>query len=147
MAADHIIDDISRNCLLSASRRLSRVVTALYEEEFRVHNIKASQFSLLIVIAKAGPVRRSDVGRYADIDPSTLTRNLAVMASAGWIEEVIAGADGRGNPLQVTAKGRQLINAVAPAWRRAQQRARKVLGGDGVAALTSLFNLVTDKNS
>lgn len=141
MAAQDIIDDMACNCLLSASRRLSRVMTSLYEEEFRPHHIKASQFNLLIVIAKAGPVRRTDVGRYADIDPSTLTRNLAVMISNGWVEEVIAGEDGRGNPLRVTNKGRRLIEAIAPGWRRVQQRARKLLGTERVAALASMFSL------
>jgi DNA-binding MarR family transcriptional regulator len=147
MTARGIIDDISRNCLLSASRRLSRIVTSLYEEELRPHHIKASQLSLLVVVAKAGPVRRSDVGRHADIDPSTLTRNLAVMVSNGWIEEVIAGDDGRGNPLQITARGRRLIETIAPGWRRTQQRARKLLGSERVAALTSLFNLSNDEDS
>jgi DNA-binding MarR family transcriptional regulator len=124
---------------------LSRILTSLYEEELRPHGIKASQLTLLVVVAKAGPVRRSDVGRYADIDPSTLTRNLAVMASNGWIEDVIGGDDGRGNPLQITAEGRRLIKRIAPAWRRAQQRARKLLGSDRVAAVTSLLNISDDE--
>jgi DNA-binding MarR family transcriptional regulator len=147
MAKRDIVDEISRTCLLSASRRLSRIVTSLYDEELRPHGIKASQFSLLVVVAKAGPVRRSDVGRYADIDPSTLTRNLAVMASNGWIEEVVAGDDGRGNPLQITATGRSLLEAIAPDWRRAQRRAGKLLGGNRAAALTSLFSPTSEAGS
>jgi len=122
-------------------------MTSLYDEAPRPHGIKASQFSLLVVVAKAGPVRRSEVGRSADIDPSTLTRNLGVMISNDWIEEVIGGDDARGNPLQITAKGRRLIEAIAPDWRRAQQRARKLLGGDRVADLTSLFNLSNDEGA
>lgn len=143
MAKRDIIDDISCNCLLAATRRLGRIITGLYEEELRPFHIKASQFNLLVVVAKAGPVRRTDVGRYADIDPSTLTRNLAVMASNGWIEDVIVGDDGRGNPVRITAKGRRLIDDVAPGWRKAQQRARKLLGEQRVAALISLFELPT----
>jgi DNA-binding MarR family transcriptional regulator len=141
MTKPDIVEDISCNCLLSASRRLSRIVTSIYEEELRLHHVKASQFNLLVVVAKAGPVRRTDIGRYADIDPSTLTRNLSVMVSNGWIEEVVAGDDGRGNPIQITVKGRRLIEAIAPGWRRAQQRARKLLGAERVAVLTSLFDL------
>lgn len=143
MAKRDIIDDISCNCLLAATRRLGRIITGLYEEELRPFHIKASQFNLLVVVAKAGPVRRTDVGRYADIDPSTLTRNLAVMASNGWIEDVIVGDDGRGNPVRITAKGRRLIDDVAPGWRKAQQRARKLLGEQRIAALISLFELPT----
>jgi len=141
-----IIDDISRNCLLSASRRLSRIVTAIYDDELRPHGIKASQLNLLVVIAKTGPVRRSKISRYADIDPSTLTRNLAVMLSNGWIEDVVAGDDGRGNPLRITSLGRDLIDAVAPGWRRAQRRARDCLG-DRMIALTSPVDGPNDKKT
>jgi len=131
-----IIDDISRNCLLSASRRLARIVTTIYDDELRPHGIKGSQLNLLVVIAKTGPVRRSKISRYADIDPSTLSRNLAVMLTNGWIEDVASGDDGRGNPLQITSQGRNLIDAVAPGWRRAQTRTRECLG-DRMIALTS----------
>ena len=139
MASPDLIDDISRNCLMSASRRLSRVVTSLYDDELRPHQIKASQFHLLVVVAKAGPVRRSDIGRIADIDRSTLTRNLAVMISSKWVEQVTDGDDGRGSPVQITPLGLRLIETVAPGWRRAQRRASKLLGRDRAAGLTSLF--------
>jgi DNA-binding MarR family transcriptional regulator len=139
MSKRDVVDEIACSCLLSASRRLGRVVTSIFDEELRPFHVKASQFGLLVVIAKAGPVRRTDIGRYADLDPSTLTRNLAVMASNGWIEDVIEGDDGRGDPVRITAKGRHLIDGVAPGWKKAQQRARKFLGDERAASLISLF--------
>ncbi|HEY8248491.1 MAG TPA: MarR family winged helix-turn-helix transcriptional regulator [Hyphomicrobium sp.] len=139
MPKHDVVDEIACSCLLSASRRLGRVVTSIFDEELRPFQVKASQFGLLVVIAKAGPVRRTDIGRYADLDPSTLTRNLAVMASNGWIEDVIEGDDGRGDPVRITAKGRHLIDGVAPGWKKAQQRARKFLGDERAASLISLF--------
>ena len=139
MSKRDVIDEISCSCLLSASRRLGRVVTSIFEDELRPFHIKASQFGLLVVVAKAGPVRRTDIGRYTDLDPSTVTRNLAVMASNGWIEEVIEGDDGRGDPVRITAKGRHLIDSVTPGWKKAQQRARKFLGEERAGSLISLF--------
>lgn len=147
MAADDTIDDIANHCLLSTTRKLARIVTSIYDEELRPHDIKGSQLNLLVVIAKTGPVRRSDIGRYAAIDRSTLTRNLAVMAANGWIEEVVAGEDGRGNPLQITTKGRRLIEDLAPAWQRAQRRAGECLGADRIAALRSPLGAVTDNDN
>lgn len=135
MAGPGTIDEIAGTCLLSAVRKLSRIVTSIYDDELRPHGIKGSQLNLLVVIAKAGPVRRSAIGRHAAIDRSTLTRNLAVMAANGWIEEVTAQADGRGHPLRITKDGQQLIEDASPAWQRAQRRAGKALGGDRMAAL------------
>jgi DNA-binding MarR family transcriptional regulator len=144
MTKAYIIDGIVCNCLLAATRRLSRVVTGIYEDELRPFNIKASQFNLLVVVAKAGPVRRIDIGRFADLDPSTLTRNLAVMLANGWIEEVIEGDDKRGNPVRVTAAGLRLIEDVHPGWKKAQQKARKLLGEHRAVSLVALFPTPTD---
>jgi DNA-binding MarR family transcriptional regulator len=134
-----LIDEISGQCLLGRVRRLSRVVTSIYEEELRAFGLKPSQFNLLVLIARAGPVRRIDIGRLADLDPSTLTRNLAPLLSEGWIAEVIEGEDGRGNPLAITDKGLSLIASTGGAWRRAQRRAHKTLGDDGAGLLLDLF--------
>jgi len=144
MAALNTIDEIADTCLLSAARKLSRIITSVYDEELRRYDIKGSQLNLLVVIAKTGPIRRSAIGRHAAIDQSTLTRNLAVMAANGWIEEVTAETDGRGNPLRITKDGQRLIEDVAPAWRRAQTRAGQLLGADRVAALGSRPDLPAD---
>jgi DNA-binding MarR family transcriptional regulator len=80
-------------------------------------------------------VRRIELGRLLSIDPSTLTRNLAVMLKHGWIEEVPDDGDQRGAPIQTTAIGRKLLERSAPAWHRAQARAKKMLGSNGVGLL------------
>jgi DNA-binding MarR family transcriptional regulator len=129
---------MAAGCLMGRARLLTRVITGLYEDELRSLSIKATQLNLLVVIAQAGPVRRIDVGAIIQLDPSTLTRNLKVMLTNRWIEEVDDGADGRGLPLQVTAKGKALLQRAAPAWQRAQSEARKLLGDDGEALLLRL---------
>jgi DNA-binding MarR family transcriptional regulator len=99
--------------------------------------LKSSQLSLLVAVTKAGPARRIELGRLLSLDPSTLTRNLAVMLKHGWIEEVPDDGDQRGAPLQTTATGRKLLERLAPAWQRAQARAKKMLGSSGVDLILS----------
>lgn len=139
MIAPSVVDEISSNCLLSASRRLARIITSIYNEELQPLNIRATQLSLLVSIAKTGPVRRSNIGRYADIEASTITRNLAILISRSWIEEVDNGEDRRGKPLQISMEGRRVIEAAAPAWKRAQQRAYGQIGGR-ITLLSQRFN-------
>ena len=116
-------------------RTTNRVLAAVYDEELRPFGLKSSQHSLLVAVTKAGPVRRIELGRLLSIDPSTLTRNLAVMLKHGWIEEVPDDGDQRGAPIQTTAIGRKLLEKSAPAWHRAQARAKKMLGSNGVGLL------------
>ena len=132
------IEQIVCECLLSRARILNRVLTGIYDDELRPYGLKATQLNLLVLVARVGPVRRIDIGKRLHLDPSTLTRNLKIMLANGWIEERIDGEDGRGLPLQVTAKGRDLLNQIVPSWRKAQDRARKLIGDEGETLLKRL---------
>ena len=133
-----IIDQIGCDCLLSRARVLNRVLTGIYDDELREFGLKATQLNLLVVVARVGPVRRIDIGKRLHLDPSTLTRNLKIMLTHGWIEEIIDGEDGRGSPLRVTAQGRDLLHQIVPSWRKAQARTQKLIGNDGATLLRKL---------
>jgi DNA-binding MarR family transcriptional regulator len=135
---DCTIDKIACECLLVRVRKLDRVLTRIYDAELRPFGLKASQLSLLVLVAKAGPIRRIEIGKILHLDPSTLTRNLKIMLSNGWIQEIADGEDGRGLPVQITAQGRELLNKIGPAWRKAQTRTEKFLGDDGAILLRKL---------
>ena len=136
-SAQAIANEVARECVMTRWRTTNRVLTAVYDEELRPFGLKSTQHSLLVGVTKAGPVRRIELGRLLSIDPSTLTRNLAVMLKHGWIEEVPDDADQRGAPVQTTAMGRKLLERSGPAWHRAQARAKKMLGSAGVNLLFS----------
>jgi len=139
-STDHpsIIDQISSECLLGHWRRVNRVLSGIYEAEMRDWGLKSSQLNLLVAVAKAGPVRRIDLGKRLHLDPSTLTRNLKVMLKQGWIEEKPDEEDQRSARLKITTKGGKLLENIAPAWKRAQARARQMLGSEGAALVLGL---------
>ena len=139
-SADHssIVDQISSECLLGHWRRVNRVLSGIYEAEMRDWGLKSSQLNLLVAVAKAGPVRRIDLGKRLHLDPSTLTRNLKVMLKQGWIEERPDEEDQRSARLKITTKGRKLLESIAPAWKRAQERARQMLGNEGATLVLGL---------
>src|SRR5215469_5613109 len=134
-SAQAVADEVARECVMTRWRMTNRILAAIYDEELRPFGLKSSQLGLLVAVTKAGPVRRIELGRLLSLDPSTLTRNLAVMLKHGWIEEVPDDGDQRGAPLQSTATGRKLLQRSAPAWHRAQARAKKMLGSDAIGLL------------
>ena len=136
-SAQAVADEIASECVMTRWRMTNRILAAIYDEELRPFGLKSSQLGLLVAVTKAGPVRRIELGRLLSLDPSTLTRNLAVMLKHGWIEEVPDDGDQRGAPLQTTATGRKLLQRIAPAWHRAQSRAKKMLGSAGVDPIFS----------
>jgi DNA-binding MarR family transcriptional regulator len=126
------------SCLMMRSRLVSRVLTGMYDDVLRPHGIQASQLNLLVFVARTGPIRRSELSALMHIDSSTLTRNLRVMETNGWIEAVKDGADGRGVPIRVSRTGEKLIAKVAPDWKDAQRQAAAFLGSDGEATMLNL---------
>ena len=132
------LDEMVSDCLMNRARIVSRYVTNVYEDELRVLGLRGSQLNLLAAIAYMGAVRRSDLAREMHIDISTLTRNLRVMETNGWIAPVADRSDRRGAPLRITGGGEKLLARATPLWRTAQRRMAELLGRDGRMALINL---------
>jgi DNA-binding MarR family transcriptional regulator len=132
------IAEMANACVLMRTRLVSRVVTGIYDQELRPFGLNSPQFALLVVIAQLGPSTRAEISRYHHQDRSTLTRNLQVMLNQGWIEEALAGSNGRGRPIVLTKSGQDLLHAVVPAWRAGQAQAKITLGQSGVVAIRQI---------
>lgn len=137
-----IVGEITGNCLLTRTRRISRLVTNLYDQALRPHGVHAPQFSLLVLIAKLDGASRAEIGRANHQERSTLTRNLALLLTEGWVEEARAGKDGRSRPIVLTQAGKDLLASATPAWRAAQVKARQLMGDDGAAAIVSIADSI-----
>jgi DNA-binding MarR family transcriptional regulator len=132
-----LVDEITRQCLLTRTRSISRVITSIYDQEMRPFGVNASQFSMLVLIARMGNASRAQLGRANHLERSTSTRNLQLMLADGWAEELLP-EKGRSRPIVLSQAGRELLNSAMPAWRAAQVKATRLLGEDGAASLLSL---------
>lgn len=126
---------MAEECLATRVRRLSRVVTRLFDAALRPLGLTPAQLTLLVVLERRGPAVASVVARTLDVDKSTLSRNLRRMVAAGWVSE---RSDGPLKSLELTRAGRDLLSAAHPPWRRAQERARNLLGARVADALMHL---------
>ena len=142
MAREKVIDEMARTCLLMRTRLISRVITAIHDEEFRPFGIKSSQLVLLVVISEIEPATRAEIGRYHHQDRSTLTRNLKVILSNGWAEEIQGEVRGRSRPIVLTKAGKDLVRNAAPAWRVAEAQTMALLGKNGVIAVRDVANRI-----
>lgn len=133
--AGSVDEEMMDNCVLMRTRLISRVLTNIYDEELRPFRINSAQLALLVIISRLSPVTAAEVGRFHHQDRSTLTRNLKIMFSEGWIQEDGKRASGRARPMVPTEAGRILLRDVAPAWRAGQAKAHKVLGESGRNAI------------
>jgi DNA-binding MarR family transcriptional regulator len=128
---------IASECIAVRLRMIHRVVSGLYDAALRPHGVRVSQMNVLAAVARAGPIRPADLCRVLRLDKSTLSRDVERLRRRGWLE-VAPGDDARSRRLLITPAGSALLAACLPAWRKAQQKARKLLGEDAVAALAGV---------
>ena len=139
-------DVIARECLAARLRMLNRVVTNIYDDALRPLGVKASQLNILVVTAKLGLARPADVCQRLQLNTSTLSRNVERMRSRAWLE-VVADDDGRAQPFQLTAEGRRLLERAMPAWKRAQEKVKKLIGADAVASIDNAVRRIRSDQS
>jgi DNA-binding MarR family transcriptional regulator len=128
------IDTIAKDCIAVRLRLLNRVITNFYDDCLRSLGLKVSQLNILIVTAKLGLARPTQICEILQLDPSTLSRNLERMRAHGWLE-VVSDEDARAQPFRLTSQGRRLIEKAIPAWEKAQRQAVELLGNEGIALL------------
>ncbi len=128
---------IARGCIAGKTRLLGRAVSGIYDEALRDHGLKVSQTNLLAAVWMLGSGRPGEVGALLCMDKSTLSRNVNRMAARGWLVTE-PDADGRSHRLAVTPEGRRVLREAHPAWKRAQRRVRRLLGGSDLAAVSRL---------
>jgi DNA-binding MarR family transcriptional regulator len=128
------IETISKTCIAVRLRLLNRVVTNFYDEALRPLGLKVSQLNILVVTARLGLARPTQVCDILQLDTSTLSRNVERMRKHGWLEAV-PEEDARAQPFRLTPQGKRLIEKAIPAWEEAQLQATELLGNEGIALL------------
>lgn len=118
------------DCACSLTRRAARSITQLYDIVLAPLGMKATQFVLLRAIADSGQIAQWQLSKDLSIAVETLTRRLATMRRAGWVE-LHAGADKREHLYTATSAGRHQLEVAIPYWNRAQDRLREQLGPEG----------------
>jgi DNA-binding MarR family transcriptional regulator len=114
-------------CACQNLRRLTRIVTRIYDQELRKAGIEVTQFGLLTALAIVGEANQKKLSAGFAMDSTTLTRTLALLRKQGWIH-VRPGKDRRERVFRLTDAGKKQITAAQPHWQMAEHRLRKILG-------------------
>jgi DNA-binding MarR family transcriptional regulator len=126
-------------CYCSSLRAAARKTTALYDAALAPVGINVAQFALLRRIERAQPVSLTEIGRLADLDRSTVGRNVKVVERLGLIR-MAAAEDQREAAVTLTPAGAETLLRAAPQWEEAQRYVEAALGTDGARALRALAN-------
>jgi DNA-binding MarR family transcriptional regulator len=114
-------------CACQNLRRLTRIVTRIYDQELRKAGIEVTQFGLLTALAIVGEANQKKLSAGFAMDSTTLTRTLALLRKQGWIH-VRPGKDRRERVFRLTDAGKKQITTAQPHWQMAEHHLRKILG-------------------
>jgi DNA-binding MarR family transcriptional regulator len=117
-------------CACQNLRRVTRIVTRIYDGELRKAGIEITQFGLLTALATAGESNQKRLSAGFAMDSTTLTRTLALLLKEGWVQ-VKPGKDKRERVFSLTHAGKRKIAETQPHWERAEERLRHELGNAG----------------
>ncbi len=124
-------------CVCINLRRMSRVVSQIYDDALAPAGLKITQFCLLRAIERLGPASVGVLADDQELDRTTLTRNLALLERDGLIEQA-PGADKRTSLAKLTRAGSALIARALPHWESVQKELRRTLGAETLAQLSDI---------
>ncbi|HET6390648.1 MarR family winged helix-turn-helix transcriptional regulator [Hyphomicrobium sp.] len=125
-------------CYCISLRKAERKLTSVYDDALKPVGVNVAQFSLLRTIEREGPVSLSKIGRLVELDRSTVGRNIKVLERMG-VAKTIHGDDQREAVVELTVRGRHILNEGAPLWTQAQRLVEKKLGAAGAKQLRTLL--------
>jgi DNA-binding MarR family transcriptional regulator len=130
-------------CACAGARQFARALTQLYDSRLRRAGMEAPQFALLMTLEQLGPASQAALGRYHALDKTTVSRNLGLLESRGWIQCAV-GADRRQRLFALTAEGRRRLAAARPLWKKAQTDLRSRMTATQWDTMFRVFRTVTE---
>src|SRR5260370_6402660 len=100
-------------CACQNLRRLTRLVTRIYDQELRKADIEVTQFGLLTALGIVVEANQKRLSAGFAMDSTTLTRTLALLRKQCWIH-VRPGNDKRERFLRLSGAGNRQIPAADP---------------------------------
>jgi DNA-binding MarR family transcriptional regulator len=118
---------MKHSCYCDNLRVAARKVSALYDDALAPFGVNIAQYSLLRKIERLGEPSLTELGRIAELDRSTIGRNVRVLEKDGLVENA-RGEDQREALVRLTRRGAELLKRAKPAWDKCQRALEERLG-------------------
>ena len=130
-------------CACQNLRRVTRIVTRIYDQELRKAGLEITQFGLLTALATAGEANQKRLSAGFAMDSTTLTRTLGLLLKQGWVR-VRRGKDRRERLFRLTQAGKRKMAGAQAFWERGEQRLQRELGDEGWKNMKQTVSRITE---
>ena len=132
-------------CHCLAVRQAARHVTQFYDRFMAPFGLRSTQFSILSMLRRAGPLSINALAAALVMDRTTLGRNIRPLQRGGLVTAVVGKDDRRSRQLRLTPRGRARIVAARKGWTRAQAGFEAAFGRGRAGELRGLLQSVSSR--
>ena len=118
------IDQCNCFTMRKAARRISR----FYDTHLEPTGLRITQFLTLAALSKLGGAAVNALAERLDIERTAMGKMATFLERDGLVTIKPSPTDGRSRLVELTDKGRRLLERAAPLWQRAQQEFQKLNG-------------------
>lgn len=127
-------------CHCTRLRSAARKVASVYDEALAPLGLSVAQYSLMRTIERRQPVSFTELGQLAQLDRSTVSRNVRVLDRRGLVEMTRSDDDHREAAVSLSARGADLMVEAMPLWEACQHKIETRLGPDRMNALNDVLH-------
>ena len=129
-------------CNCHAVRAAARHVTQAYDAFLAPTGLRTTQFSILAMLKRNGPLTINALAADMVMDRTTLGRNILPLERDGLIRIQPSASDGRAKELHLTKAGEIRLQAARKGWAAAQARFESAYGAKRAAELRAMLRAV-----
>jgi DNA-binding MarR family transcriptional regulator len=130
-------------CVCLAVRQAARHVTQFYDQFLAPSGLRTTQFSILAMLKRLGPITINALSADLVMDRTTLGRNILPLEREGLIAIVPSSSDRRSKELHLTDEGAARLRGAMKGWTQAQMSFEAAFGAKRTAELRGLLRAVS----
>ena len=126
-------------CNCFSIRSAARHVTQFYDQLLEPTGLRITQYSILAMLKRLGPLTINALAKVLQTDRTTLGRNILPLERDGLIRIEQGASDRRAKELHLTTAGEKRLQAARPAWLKAQATFESSFGPKRAETLRALL--------
>lgn len=130
----------SDSCTCGVLRRAARAATAIYDQALRPTGLRVTQFAILKILDRSGPLPVTRLAAQAALERTTMARNLDPLERRGLVRVTAGETDARSRLAELTEEGRATLAEAWPYWQGAQERLAQRVDPGSVQALAAALS-------
>jgi DNA-binding MarR family transcriptional regulator len=130
------------SCTCGSLRKASRRISQFYDAALAPVGIKSTQYSILSEVergSRIGPVTMCELAAAMVMDRSTLGHNLRPLERDSLVILKLSADDRRKRHVELTKKGRDVLQRARRLWRQAEGRFEEIFGKQPAAELRAVL--------